>query len=135
MKAVCKLRDAEKLPFDFASTLQRWEFDVCTNARLNTDDTFGFASVVGQVQHELETRLPKNVGGANSHAKGSGDADEWEVAIMDCIRTATSYFKYAWAKTPVAGLVSKAYDHRFALSAGNRAQIEKWQRLIKSMRS
>ena len=43
VKSVIKLR--EKLAPEVAPTLELWEFDVCTNARLNTDDTFGFASV------------------------------------------------------------------------------------------
>ena len=115
--------------------LTLWEFDVCKHARLLTDDSFAFASAVSAAQYDMEVKLREWQGtkGAKGGVRDGEDIialrKSWESAIMAALRTVCEKHKFAWAKVPVGQMIAKAYELHYCLTADNKAQVERFQRL------
>ena len=47
-----------------------------------------------------------------------------------CAATIASRNKFPWAKVPVAKIIGKMYEMRYSFAADNKAQVERWQRMV-----
>lgn len=116
--------------------LRRWAVQILAQGELFTDDTFQFNRAAKQVRealHGLPCIYPALEPAGATHLPERERAD-WVEPLFDCVETAMTHHKHAWARTTCDLLVSTIVDRRQNFSDAQQAEIQAWNARCKGQK-